>query len=148
MTTDYSAVSFPPGIDALFDHVAIAGPSIEAMLPLYVGVLNGTPTFGWTNEAFGFRTFNIDYPNGTHIELLEALPGSTFLDSFFARNGGAGGLHHVTFTVPDIAATIEILHERGYATFGERLVDPVWAEAFVHPRDAGGVLLQVAQKGV
>lgn len=138
---------FPPGIDAKFDHVAIGGPSIDALLPLYVGVLNGTPSFRWTNDALGFQTFNVNYPDGKHIELLEPTPGSTFLDSFLARTGGLGGLHHVTFTVPDIRAAVDVLHERGYSTFGERLDDALWAEAFVHPRDAGGVLLQVAQKG-
>jgi catechol 2,3-dioxygenase-like lactoylglutathione lyase family enzyme len=135
------------GLKAKFDHVAIGGSSFEPMLALYRDLLGGVPTYGGTNTALGFAVQSLDFPDGKHIELITATPGSTFLDSFLARTGGLGGLHHVTFTVPSVHQEIEVLHGRGYATFGERPDDPTWAEAFVHPRDAGGVLLQVATPG-
>lgn len=133
------------GLQARFDHVAVAAPTIEGMLPLYRDVLGGRLRGGATNTGLGFRTVVLDFPDGRHLELLAPVPGSTFLDSFLRRSGGLGGLHHVTFLVPDIRVAVDRLHERGFATFGERLDDPVWAEAFVHPRDSSGVLLQVAR---
>ncbi|HEX7353695.1 MAG TPA: VOC family protein [Mycobacteriales bacterium] len=135
------------GLKAKFDHVAIGGPALEPMLALYRDLLGGVPSYGGTNVDLGFSTRSLDFPDGKHIELIWATPGSTFLDSFLARSGGLGGLHHVTFTVPSVHEAIEVLHARGYETFGERPDDPHWAEAFVHPRNAGGVLLQVATPG-
>lgn len=135
------------GLDARFDHVAVAGPSMEPMLALYRDVLGGKPGGGGRNLMLGFRTVQLDFPDGRHLELLAPVEGSTFLDSFLRRTGGLGGLHHVTFLVPSVAQALEVLHDRGYETFGERPDDPGWAEAFVHPRDAGGVLLQVATPG-
>ena len=38
------------------------------------------------NVRVGYRGIVIGYPGGGKVELLEPLPGSTFLDSFFARN--------------------------------------------------------------
>lgn len=135
------------GLEARFDHVAVGGPSIEALLPLWSGVLGGRPGGGGRNTVLGFRTVQLHYPEGRKVELIAPVDGSTFLDSFLARSGGRGGLHHVTFLVPSVALALEVLHARGYETFGERPQDPAWAEAFVHPRDAGGVLLQIATAG-
>lgn len=134
------------GLDARFDHVAVAGPTFPAMLALYRDVLGGVLGGGGTNARLGFSTLEVRFAD-RHVELLAPLAGSTFLDGFLARSGGRGGLHHVTFTVPDLRLAVARLQEAGYSTFGENLDDPSWAEAFVHPRDAGGVLLQVAQKG-
>jgi methylmalonyl-CoA epimerase len=135
------------GIDARFDHVAVGGASLEPMLALYRDVLGGRPIGGGRNTVLGFRTLQLGFPGGRHLELLAPVEGSTFLDSFLKRSGGLGGLHHVTFTVPSVELALEVLHDRGYETFGERPDDPQWAEAFVHPRDAGGVLLQIATPG-
>lgn len=135
-------------LDARFDHVAVAAPSIESMLPLYRDILGGRLASAGRNVVLGFRTVEVVYPDGRHVELLAPVEGSTFLDSFLARTGGRGGLHHITFLVASVQLALDVLHARGYATFGERPDDPEWAEAFVHPRDAGGVLLQVAHRGV
>jgi catechol 2,3-dioxygenase-like lactoylglutathione lyase family enzyme len=136
------------GLGAVFDHVAIGGPALEPMLALYRDVLGGVELGGGVQTVLGFQTFNLGFPDiDNHIELVVPLPGSTFLDSFLARSGGLGGLHHVTFIVPSVHEAIAVLNARGYATFGERPDDPSWAEAFVHPRIAGGVLLQVATPG-
>jgi len=135
------------GLGARFDHVAIAGPSFAALLPLYRDVLGGRLRDGGINTALGFQTANVVFADGRHVELVAPVAGSGFLDGFLARSGGRGGLHHVTFLVPDARVAVATLHARGYATFGESLDDPLWAEAFVHPRDSGGVLLQVARKG-
>jgi methylmalonyl-CoA/ethylmalonyl-CoA epimerase len=135
------------GIGARFDHVAVGGDSLEPMLALYRDTLGGVQLGGGRNTVLGFRTVQIGFPDGRHVELLAPVEGSTFLDSFLARSGGRGGLHHITFLVPSVEQAIEVLHDRGYETFGERPDDPQWAEAFVHPRDAGGVLLQIATPG-
>ncbi len=136
-----------PGVKAVFDHVAVAGRSIRSLLPLYADALGGQFRYGGVNPDVGFRAVTLGYPDGSKIELLEELPGSGFLDTFFARGGGQGGLHHITFLVPDVAAAVASVQALGLRVFGVTLDNPWWSEAFVHPASNDGVLLQLATPG-
>jgi len=127
-----------------FDHVAHAAPTIRELLPLYAGQLGGRPLYGGENVRVGYRGTMLGFADGSQIELLEPLPGSTFLDSFFARNP-AGGLHHVTFRVDDLRAAVASARAAGLEIVGEYLDDPDWLEAFVHPRAANGTVVQLLQ---
>ncbi len=136
-----------PVRDAVLDHVAVAGPAIADLLPLYRDALGGRFLYGGIDDDPGFRTATFAYPDGGKIELLDPTPGSTFLDSFLRRTGGAGGLHHITFRVPDLVASHAELDRRGVPYFGLRVGDPIWNELFIHPRNGSGVLIQLAQVG-
>lgn len=129
---------------AKFDHVAHAAPRIRDLLPLYQGVLGGSFLHGLRNEALGYTTLQLGFADGTKIELMEPTAGSAFLDSFLARNPN-GGMHHITYRVPDIDAAVAAAEAQGYDVFGVSRTLPDWWEAFVHPRSAHGVLLQLAQ---
>ena len=59
-----------------------------------------------------------------------------------------GGLHHITFKVPDLAESVRIAESWGYAPFGTMLDNPTWRETYLHPRQTGGVLIQLAQTGL
>jgi methylmalonyl-CoA epimerase len=132
------------GIEATYDHVAIAGPSMRDLLRVYRDTLGGRFTHGEVLDIGADAVTLV--VGGGNIELMAPTPGSTFFDKFFAATEGRGGLHHVTFTVPDLDAAIAVLSARGIGTFG-RSHDPYWSEVFVHPRDNGGVLVQLAQVG-
>jgi len=138
------AAALPLG--AVFDHVAMAARRIRELLPLYRDVLGGQFYLGGDNVVVGYRGVQLRFADGSKIELLEPLAGSDFLDSFFRRNP-LGGLHHVTFTVPSLAAALAALRGRGYSVHGESRSDPAWQEVFVHPREAHGALVQLAQPG-
>ena len=73
---------------------------------------------------------------------LTPLAGSAFLDNFL-RRWPEGGVHHVTFLVDDVQAAFERFTARGYEPFG---ADQEWFQMFVHPRRAGGVLLQLMRR--
>lgn len=133
-------------LGGVFDHVAYAGPRIRDMLPIYQDLLGGTFFEGGDNDRVGYRAMQLQYRDGTRFELMEPLPGSTFFDSFFARTGG-GGLHHITFKVPDLQAAIDRLQELGFTPHGVYTADPAWMEVFMHPKETGGVLIQLAQGG-
>ena len=82
------------------------------------------------------------------VELMAPTPGSTFFDRFFASTAGRGGVHHLTFAVDDLDAAVASLQARGITIFGHvRDPEGIWSEVFVHPRDNGGVLVQLAQIG-
>ena len=133
------------GLEAVFDHAAIAGPRLRDLLRIYHDLLGGTFLNGGDNPRVKYRALQLAYPDGSKIELMEPLAGSTFFDSFVAGSGW--GLHHVTFKVGDIERAISVLEQRGFTPVGVFLEDDYWREAFLHPREAGGTLLQLAQPG-
>jgi methylmalonyl-CoA/ethylmalonyl-CoA epimerase len=71
---------------------------------------------------------------------------------FIKKNGGPG-VHHITYEVDDLDAAIAELERRGGRiayrhTYGSGVTfeGQVWREAFVHPKDAFGVLIHLAEK--
>jgi len=125
-------------------HVGVAVRSLDAALADY-------RTLGFEAEsvedvpAQGVRVAFLG-TGGVRIELLESLRPDGVIARFVDRSGE--GLHHLAFAVPDIRAEMRRLREKGL-----RLVD---AEprpgargrlvAFVHPRSAHGVLLELVQE--
>jgi methylmalonyl-CoA/ethylmalonyl-CoA epimerase len=93
----------------------------------------------------GYRALQLQYRDGTRFELMEPLRESTFFDTFTAKKGW--GLHHVTFVVTDLRRAITLLERHGITPTSVFFDDEYWSEAFLHPRDASGTLLQLAQKG-
>jgi len=135
------------GIDVVFDHTAVAAPRIADLLPVYRDLLGGTFLGGGDTPRAGFRIAQFGYPGGGKIELMEPLAGSDFFDSFFELTRGRGGMHHLNFHVSDIDAAVRRLTERGYRLHGLNLADPRWREVFLHPKEAHGTLIQLAQPG-
>ncbi|MEU8272365.1 VOC family protein [Sphaerisporangium sp. NPDC049002] len=135
------------GFEVTFDHTAVAAPRIRDLLPIYLDLLGGVHLGGGDNVANGYRTLQLEYGNGSKIELMEPLAGSSFFDSFFELTRGRGGVHHLNFHVSDIDAAVARLSERGYRLHALNLVDPRWREVFLHPKEAHGVLVQLAQRG-
>ncbi|MGI5159135.1 VOC family protein [Microbispora sp. CA-102843] len=134
-------------LDAAFDHAAVAAHRIRDLLPLYQDMLGGEFYLGGDNVRVGYRGVQLKFRGGGKIELLEPLPGSTFLDSFF-RRGPLGGLHHLTFTVTrEMTGTIATLEGLGYRVHGASAADADWHEVFLHPREAFGTLLQIVRPG-
>ena len=138
-----TSYELPIGCGAIFDHVAIAAPRIADLTPLYIDVLGGQIIYtGDHDPEYGFRVVHVGFKDGTKVELMEPSPQSTFLDSIFRRHPN-GGLHHVTFLVDDVAAAAAACSAAGYHVFGMRR-QAGWNECFLHPRNASGTLVQLA----
>jgi methylmalonyl-CoA/ethylmalonyl-CoA epimerase len=75
--------------------------------------------------------------------LVTPIAGDGFVQRFLDRRGE--GVHHVTFKVPDILASIAHVRSTGVELINVSTDHPGWKEAFIHPKDAHGVLLQLAQ---
>ena len=129
-------------IGATFDHVAIAGRRIRDMLPLWQDTLGGRFVVGADNPEIGWRAVRLELGGIWCVELIEPLAGSRFLNSYLRRHP-EGGMHHVTFLVDDVRVAYERFTARGYEPFG---ADEQWFQMFVHPRHAGGVLLQLMRR--
>ncbi len=142
--TDSDLAPVLAALGARLDHTAVAGPSMAPLIAFYRDTLGGEFRHGEI-LPIGAVVITLSF-GGSKLELMAPTPGSTFFDVFFDATGGRGGVHHLTFAVPDIDAAVAALDARGIATFG-LVHDARWSEVFVHPRANGGVLVQLAQIG-
>jgi methylmalonyl-CoA epimerase len=122
------------------DHIGIAVRSIAAAREFFEEVLGASPDFEVENEAAGWRLLALDL-NGLSLELLEPLGENSFLHKFLDQRGE--GLHHLTFDVPEIRERIPELKARGVRVVDEREFAPDSYEAFISPRSAHGILIQL-----
>jgi methylmalonyl-CoA/ethylmalonyl-CoA epimerase len=129
--------------DIDLDHVAVAAERQDDAWPRYVGDLAGTFLGGgWT---IGFGSAQVGYLNRMRLEVLEPHQAerNDFLRRFLDRNGP--GPHHVTFKVKDILTALEQSKAAGYEPVSVDLRDPLWKEAFLHPKQSWGIVVQLAQ---
>lgn len=128
------------------NHVGVATPSIERSVEVYRTLL-GAVAIG---EPFdlptqGVRVCFVDAPN-TQVELIQPLDDKSPIAGFIAKNP-AGGQHHLCFEVPDIHAAIADLKEQGATVLGEPRIGAHGTPIiFVHPRDFGGVLVELMEE--
>ena len=124
----------------LFDHIAIAVPAMSQAASFLAGELGGIPDAGSPSGVFTWGTYA--YAGGGSIELLQPLGESGFLHRFLAERGP--GIHHVTFKVPSLDAICARAEASGYDVVGRDDSDPEWREAFLHPKQALGIVVQFA----
>ena len=125
----------------LFDHIAIAVPRLADAEAVLAGELGGRSTFGMTTDEYRFWHWR--YEGGGDLEVLEPAGADGFLHRFIAQHGP--GIHHVTFTVPSLAEACDRAGTHGYSIVGYDDSDPEWSEAFLHPKQAQGIVVQFAQ---
>ncbi len=122
-------------------HIALAVPRLADVTPFLVGVLGGAPAYGSKSRFFTFGQWRFD--GGGRIEVLEPRGDDGFLHRFLAQHGS--GIHHVTFRVPSLRDTCARAEAHGYKIVGFDDSDPSWKEAFLHPKQALGVVVQLAE---
>jgi methylmalonyl-CoA/ethylmalonyl-CoA epimerase len=127
---------------ARIDHVAVAVHDVAAAAHLFRDVLGGEFLFGGDNPGQGFRFVQYRFPLGGKVELVTPI-GDGFVSRFLDQRGE--GVHHVTYRVHDIEAQVERLRAAGVRLTLVSLENELWKEAFLHPRDAHGVLIQLAE---
>lgn len=131
------------------DHVGVAVRDLEKSISWYESTFGLTVVSRETNEAQGVSEAMLivaDGPaGGSYVQLLEPLRDDSPVGKFLARNGE--GVHHIGYGVDDV---VEALASVGRA--GVRLVDErprhgsMGASiAFLHPKDTGGVLVELVQ---
>jgi methylmalonyl-CoA/ethylmalonyl-CoA epimerase len=127
------------------NHVGVATPSIEDSVRLYRDVLGATKI----GEKFalpeqGVWVCFVDLPN-SQIELIEPHGDASPLKGFLEKNP-KGGQHHVCFEVEDIIAARDDMRAKGATILGTgepRIGAHGVPVIFVHPKDMGGVLVEL-----
>jgi len=129
------------------NHVGVATPSIDDSVKLYRDLLGATrigDKFALPEQ--GVWVCFVDLPN-SQIELIEPHGESSPLKAFLEKNP-KGGQHHVCFEVDDILAARDDLRARGATILGTgepRIGAHGTPVIFVHPKDMGGVLIELMQ---
>ena len=125
-----------------FDHVAIAVPRVAAVPPFLVGTLGGRAH--GTGPGAGFRFWQWEFARGARLEILEPDgPPDGFLHRFLQQRGP--GIHHATFKVPALQEAVRRAESHGYQVVGFDDRTPFWKEAFLHPKQAQGIVVQLAE---
>jgi methylmalonyl-CoA/ethylmalonyl-CoA epimerase len=128
----------------ILDHVSIGTREVTDGWELFGGLLGGTWVYG--GDSPGFWWGQVQFRIGPKIELITPTggPDSAFLERFLARNGP--GAHHLNFIVSDIEQTLRRIRALGIEPVQVSLGNPRWKEAFLRPRDAFGIVIQVAEQ--
>jgi methylmalonyl-CoA/ethylmalonyl-CoA epimerase len=128
------------------DHVGIAVADLDEAIAWYARTLDLHCVHQEVNEEQGVREAMLAVGDGeTRIQLLAPLRPDSAIARFLDRSGP--GIQQVAYTVDDVEAVAATLRERGLrllydtarrGTGGSRV-------NFVHPKDAGGVLVELVQ---
>ena len=130
------------------DHVGIAVPDLDAAIDWYARTLGLEATHTETNEEQGVREAMLHAPDdatGAAVQLLAPLSESSTIAKFIDRNGP--GLQQVAYRVRDVEAAAAALREKGVRLLYEnaRRGTADSRVNFVHPKDAGGVLVELVE---
>ncbi len=129
------------------NHVGVATPSIEESATLYRELFGATViTERRALPEQGVWVSFVTLPN-SEIELIEPYGEASPLHAYLARNP-KGGQHHLCFEVSDILAARDEMRARGAAVLGTgepRIGAHGVPVLFLHPKDTGGVLVELMQ---
>ena len=124
-----------------FDHIAIGMSRMVDATEMLVGTLGGVPAYGQPSGVFRWGSWTFE--GGGTIEILEPMGDHGFLHRFLDERGP--GVHHVTFKVPSLDEVTNRAERAGYDVVGRDDSDPDWKEAFLHPKQALGIVVQFAE---
>ena len=134
----------PVHVPAVLDHVAIGASVLDDGWGLFGRLLGGRWAYG--GDSRGYWWGQLKFATGPKIELLKPTggPDAAFLERFLAARGA--GPHHFNFIVPDIVESLERVRALGIEPVQVNLDNPQWKEGFLHPKNAHGIVVQIAQQ--
>ena len=136
----------PNALFTAIDHVGIAVADLDAAITFYRDVYGMRLAHQEVNEEQGVREAMMAVgDSGSHVQLLAPLTPESTIAKFLDRSGP--GVQQVAYRVDDIEAVSATLRQRGLrllyeaprrGTSGSRV-------NFIHPKDAGGVLVELVE---
>jgi methylmalonyl-CoA/ethylmalonyl-CoA epimerase len=128
------------------DHVGIAVADLDVAIEFYRRVFGIVSVHQETNAEQGVREAMLAVGDGsTRIQLLAPLHPTSAIARFLDRSGP--GMQQLAYTVDDLDATSDELRAAGLRLLYDR---PRRGTAgsrinFIHPKDAGGVLVELVE---
>ena len=138
----------PDGMVVRIDHVGIAVEDLDDAIRFYEHSFGFECVHRERNEEQGVNEAMLAIgESGSMLQLLSPLGPDTPIGKFLQRSGP--GIQQMAYTVTDVRAAAAHLRARGLRLLYD---DPKVGTAgslinFVHPKDAGGVLIELVQPG-
>ena len=148
--TGPASIDIPAHLFTAIDHVGIAVADLDVATAFYRDTFGMETVHEETNEEQGVREAMVRVgpagdPSGAMIQLLAPLDATSTIAAFLDRKGP--GIQQLAYRVTDVEAVARVLRDRGLrllydeprrGTNGSRV-------NFVHPKDTGGVLIELVE---
>jgi methylmalonyl-CoA/ethylmalonyl-CoA epimerase len=140
------SLSIPDPLFVCIDHVGIAVRDLDEAIAFYADAFGMTVRHEETNEEQGVREAMVGVGDTEQcIQLLAPLDETSTIAKFLDRSGP--GLQQLAYRVTDVEQVSAVLRERGLRLLYDepRRGTSDSRVNFVHPKDAGGVLVELVQ---
>ncbi|WP_309113925.1 methylmalonyl-CoA epimerase [Saccharothrix sp.] len=140
------------GFVTAIDHVGIAVPDLDAAIAFHRDNFGLEVAHEEVNEEQGVREAMLRAPgdtgSGTAIQLLAPLTPESTIAKFIGRSGP--GLQQLAYRVSDVDAAADALRANGLRLLYDAAKRGTSNSRvnFVHPKDAGGVLVELVEPAV
>ena len=146
MSSTSAPTDIPEHLFVAIDHVGVAVPDLDDAIAFYRDTFGMEVLHEETNEEQGVREAMVGVgDSGSCIQLLAPLDDESTIAKFLDRSGP--GMQQLAYRVTDVEAVAEVLRGRGVRTLYD---EPRRGTAgsrinFLHPKDTGGVLVELVQ---
>ena len=139
-------LAVPEHLFTAIDHVGIAVHDLDEAIAFYETTFGMHVVHEETNEEQGVREAMVAVgDSGSCLQLLAPLTPESTIAKFLDRSGP--GLQQLAYRVRDVEAVSAVLRERGVRLLYDapRRGTSDSRINFVHPKDAGGVLVELVE---
>ncbi|GGR66402.1 methylmalonyl-CoA/ethylmalonyl-CoA epimerase [Nocardioides luteus] len=149
MTSTETSAEIPSHLFTQIDHVGLAVADLDAAIDFYEKTFGMKLAHRETNEEQGVEEAMIAIGDSDNkLQLLAPLNENSTIAKFLDRNGP--GMQQLAYRVTDVEKVSVILRERGVRLLYDA---PRRGTAdsrinFIHPKDAGGVLVELVEPAV
>jgi methylmalonyl-CoA/ethylmalonyl-CoA epimerase len=136
----------PDHLFTAIDHVGIAVADLDEAISFYENTFGMRLAHQEVNEEQGVREAMMAVgDSGSHIQLLAPLSAESTIAKFLDRSGP--GVQQMAYRVTDLDAVSAVLRERGVRLLYDAPKRGTSDSRvnFVHPKDAGGVLVELVE---
>ena len=138
--------ALPTELFTAIDHVGVAVRDLDEAITFYRDTYGMTLAHQEVNEEQGVREAMMAVGgSGSHIQLLAPLSPESTIAKFLDRSGP--GVQQVAYRVEDVEAVSQVLRDRGLRLLYDepRRGTSNSRVNFIHPKDAGGILVELVQ---
>ncbi|HEV8662613.1 MAG TPA: methylmalonyl-CoA epimerase [Candidatus Methylomirabilis sp.] len=126
------------------DHIAIAVRDLEEAARTFEQILGVPPAKVQEVPTEKVRVAFFPF-GGAEVELVQGLGSDNPIANFIAKRGE--GIHHICFEVDDLQETLDRLSAAGVPLLDRSGKPGACGQvAFLHPKGANGVLIELVQK--
>ncbi len=128
------------------DHVAIAVTNLDQYQKVFEDIGVEFSPHRETVESQNVNVAFADVGAFAKIELVTPSNATGPIQRFLEKKGS--GIHHLCFSVPDVAATCESLKKKGYQILysSPRQGAKNCLVNFIHPKSTGGLLIELSSQ--